>query len=53
MGRKLKYETYDEQLEAGRRWRREHYHRNKKRINKERMCKYYKRKEMETKLSGM
>ena len=42
MGRKLKYKTYDEQLEAKRRWRREHYHRNKKEINEARMRRYYK-----------
>lgn len=50
MGRKLKYETYDEQLEAKRRWRREYYHRNKKRINRERMRKYYERKKLGTEM---
>ena len=41
MGRKRKYETENEQLEAKRRWRREWYDRNKKRVNQERMRKYY------------
>ena len=41
MGRNLKYQTYDEQLEAKRRWRREWYNRNKGWVNKKRMQKYW------------
>ena len=41
MGRKQKYKTENEQLEAKRRWRREWYDRNKERVNRERMRKYY------------
>jgi len=46
MGRKLKYKTEDAQLESKRRWRREWYHRNKKRVNRERMQRYYADKKM-------
>jgi hypothetical protein len=41
MGRYKKYETEQQQLDAKRRWRREWYARNKERVNKERMRKYY------------
>lgn len=44
MGRKLKYKTEDEQLDAKRKWRREWYARNKKQVNRERMRKYYQNK---------
>jgi hypothetical protein len=47
MGRKKKYGTDKERIEAERRWRREYYHRNKKQICEEYMRKYYERKEME------
>lgn len=41
MGRHKKYKTKNEQREAQRRWGREHYDRNKDRINQERMREYY------------
>ena len=42
MGRKLKYKSKDEQLEAKRKWRRDWYNRNKSCVNKKRMQKYWK-----------
>ena len=47
MGRKKKYETNEQRLDADRRWKREWYHRNKDRINKEYMRKYYEKKNVE------
>lgn len=41
MGRKKKYHTPDERLEAQRKWVREYYQRNKERLNKNSMEKYY------------
>jgi len=41
MGRKRKYQTPDEKLEAQRRWAREYYQRNKDEINRKAMEKYY------------
>ena len=49
MGRHKKYKTENEKSEAQRRWQREHYYRNKERISKERMRKYYEEK-VDTKL---
>lgn len=52
MGRKPKYKTDEERKEAQRKWAREYYHRNKDKINKRSMEKYYERKnKMEKKLS--
>jgi len=50
MGRKLKYKTYEQQLEAKRRWRREWYGRNRKQVCKKYMQRYYAQKEMDTAL---
>jgi small-conductance mechanosensitive channel len=41
MGRKKKYHTPEEKLEAQRKWVREYYKRNKERLNKNSMEKYY------------
>lgn len=41
MGRKRKYHTKEEQIEAQRRWSRNYYERNKDKINKKSMEKYY------------
>ena len=41
MGRKKKYQTEDEKHEAQKRWMREYYYRNRERLNKERMERYY------------
>lgn len=41
MGRLKKYETNEEKIEAQRRWAREYYYRNKEKINKKTMKKYY------------
>ncbi len=49
MGRKRKYLTKEEQKEAQRKWNRTYYHRNKKKLNKETMRKYYEEKIKETK----
>lgn len=45
MGRKLKYKSKEEQLEAKRKWRREYYYRNKEQICENYMRKYYERKQ--------
>jgi hypothetical protein len=50
MGRRKKYETEQEQLEAKRRWRREWYYRNATKVNKERMWEYYRKKEVDQKV---
>lgn len=44
MGRKQKYKTNEERKEAQRRWAREYYHRNKDKINKRAMEKYYEKR---------
>lgn len=44
MGRKKKYHTEEELLEAQRVWNREYYERNKEKINSKRMKEYYERK---------
>jgi len=41
MGRKRKYKSEKEQREAQKKWANEYYHRNKERINKKAMEKYY------------
>ena len=41
MGRKKKYQTKKEQLNAQRKWSLEYYYRNKTKLNKKRMKKYY------------
>lgn len=41
MGRSKKYNTKQEKVEAQRAWSREYYHRNKEKINKKTMEKYY------------
>ena len=41
MGRKRKYHTEEEKLDAQRKWAREYYTRNKESINKNAMEKYY------------
>ena len=41
MGRKKKYFTEDEKKEAQRKWVREYYQRNKEKLNKNSMEKYY------------
>lgn len=47
MGRKLKYKTIDEQINAKRRWRLTYYYKNKKEICKKYMEKYYETRENE------
>ena len=41
MGRLKKYKTEQEKVEAQRIWAKEYYHRNKEKINKKAMEKYY------------
>lgn len=41
MGRKKKYDTEEEKNEAQRRWNMEYYERNKERIKKEVLNRYY------------
>ena len=41
MGRIKKYKTEQEKVEAQRLWAKEYYHRNKEKINKKTMEKYY------------
>lgn len=41
MGRKKKYNTVEEQLEAQRRWNMEYYERNKESIKKEALKRYH------------
>jgi len=41
MGRKLKYKTNDERIQAQRRWALEYYYRNQEMCKKKRMEKYY------------
>jgi squalene cyclase len=41
MGRIKKYKTIEEKLEAQRNWAKEYYYRNKEKINKKTMEKYY------------
>lgn len=42
MGRLKKYKTEQEKVDAQRFWAKEYYHRNKEKINKKTMEKYYK-----------
>ena len=44
MGRKRKYYTEKERRNAQRRWSREYYYRNREKINKKYMERYYERK---------
>ena len=44
MGRLKKYITEEEKIEAQRKWSLEYYYRNKEKINKKIMEKYYGRK---------
>jgi hypothetical protein len=44
MGRKRKYNTEEEKLDAQRKWNREYYEKNRQKINTHRMRKYYERK---------
>ncbi len=44
MGRKKKYKTEEERLEAKRKQWMEYYERNKEKLNAQRMEKYYERK---------
>lgn len=44
MGRKLKYKTVESRIEAERKWRRDYYHRNRKKICESYMRKYYESK---------
>ena len=44
MGRKTKYNTEAEKLEAQRKWALEYYYRNKEELNSKRMKDYYERK---------
>jgi hypothetical protein len=55
MGRRSKYKTEEERKEAQRKWNREYYHRNKDKINSQRMEKYYegKLKDIQEKLSNL
>jgi hypothetical protein len=41
MGRKKKYNTKEEKYAAQKKWQLDYYYRNKDRLNKERMEKYY------------
>ena len=41
MGRLKKYKTKQEKIKAQRLWAKEYYHRNKQKINKKTMEKYY------------
>jgi hypothetical protein len=41
MGRLKKYSTEEEKKEAQKKWANEYYHRNKEKINKRAMEKYY------------
>ena len=41
MGRLKKYKTEQEKIEAQRNWAKEYYYRNKEKINKKTMEKYY------------
>jgi hypothetical protein len=49
MGRKKKYNTDEERIEAQREYNRKYYEKNKSQINKKRMVKYYEQKEQITK----
>lgn len=44
MGRKQKYQTEEEKLEAQRRWNTEYYNRNKEKIKLKNLKRYYGRK---------
>jgi|TARA_B100000427_G_C15104859_1_gene418844 hypothetical protein len=44
MGRKRKYKTKEEKLEAQRKWQMEHYHRNKEKILQKARDTYKKKK---------
>ena len=41
MGRSKKYSTEEERKEVQKKWANEYYHRNKEKINKKAMEKYY------------
>lgn len=41
MGRLKKYKTEEEKKEAQKKWANQYYHRNKEKINKKAMEKYY------------
>jgi len=49
MGRLKKYKTPEEKIAAQRRWSLAYYYRNKERINKRIMKKYYAEKELNAK----
>ena len=53
MGRKKKYQTEEELIEAKRKWRKDWYEKNKVEYNVRRMEKYYeqKRNKVDSKLS--
>ena len=53
MGRKKVYETEKQRHEAEKRRKRNWYYRNSDRIKKERMEDYWRKKEMDKKLSEM
>lgn len=44
MGRKRKYQTKEEKLEAQRRWNMEYYERNKESVKKKNLKRYHGRK---------
>lgn len=44
MGRKKKYSTDEEQLDAQRRWNMEYYARNKEKIKKEALKRYHEKR---------
>lgn len=52
MGRKRKYFTEEEKKKAQRKWCKEHYKRNKDKINKKTMKKYYETKKRQTDLDN-
>ena len=45
MGRKKKYNTDTEKVEAQRKWNMEYYERNKERIKKESLKRYYEKRD--------
>jgi hypothetical protein len=44
MGRKKKYKTDEERLEAQRRWNMEYYNRNKNNIKEKNLSRYYEKR---------
>jgi len=53
MGRKKKYETKQQLINAKKEWRKKHYYKKQKYYQEQRMLKYWTDKNLDKKLSSM